>query len=171
MKFINYWSVSIIVIANLFLIGQAHAATLKPNCDIYFGWNVVSVGSLYRTYGGWNYGTSGRNGTNATDSVLLDKEYGYSNSVNGTVEVGYSQVSSSVGFDVTYSSSSTAQYSMTLLAGQSGEIDWRDVYSSKNVRQREYYRYLCGGQPIPMYNYAYCTANQWIGFGFHAYDT
>jgi hypothetical protein len=53
-----------------------------------------------------------------------------------------------------------------LLPGQSGEIDWRNTYSSKNVTEEQYEKPVIGGSWQPDGSYAFCTANEWIGFNY-----
>ena len=102
---------------------------------------------------------------------VLDPFRTTSNTVSGTNHVSIQSLSASVGFSVTYSNTTGASYSMTLLPGQSGEIDWRNTYSSKSVTEEEYQKWVIGGTWQPNGNYAYCTASQWLGFNYEGYDT
>lgn len=150
----------------------ASSTAYQPNSDIEFEWRIVSVGSPYTTYRPWHFGDSSTCPVQSNGCTMtFSQTESYSNSVSGTANVWCQDISAAVGFDVTYSSSSTAQFSMALKPGQSGQINWRDTYSSKNVTQEEYYRYVSGGQWEPTGNYAYCTAHKWIGFNYEGVIT
>jgi hypothetical protein len=152
---------------------KVYAGTnVKPNNDIMFEWQISSVGSPYRTTSSWYFGTSGTDLSPTDPSTLtLSKSEGYSNTLTGTNNLSISTVSAAVGFSVTYSSSSTASYALALSPGQSGEIDWQDVYSSKNITEEQYSKWVIGGTWQPTGQYAYSSASEWIGFNYDAYNT
>lgn len=145
---------------------QPSTTKATPQCGIEFEWQVTSVGSPTTSYGGWNFGSQGTNDGTANSTLTFSQTESYSNYVGGTVNVTDGVLSAAVGYDVTSGSQSTAAYTMTLQPGQTGTINWRDVYDKTDVQQEEFHKYICGGTWQPTGTYATAVTYKWIGFGY-----
>lgn len=80
---------------------------------------------------------SGASGNGQTLSGRIVKSY--QNTVSGTVSASYGVISTSLGFNVTQSTSKEATYSITLNKGQKGTIYARPVYDVYQVRLERFY--------------------------------
>lgn len=116
---------------------QSQTATSKfqviPYADRYFyRWFVTHVSSPYYAYSGWHYGTAGYSPGPISFSQSLEVTNGYS----GSLEVSASEISDSVGWDISSSYQSQATYGpVSIPNGKRYEIVWRGLYEHKNVTQ------------------------------------
>ena len=143
------------VLGAAFLSGPAALAapssapsTFHADDVIYtYKWKVTHVGSPYTTYGGWRDCVSvTKEPKPYTTSCTLSTST--SNTVTGTINVSIGVISASVGYSATSSVSVTGGASFGIPAYSGGYIQWRPVYTTRDVTQKEY-QCLSGGN--------YCT--------------
>lgn len=104
---------------------------------------------------------------NTTTALTYSKERSYSNSYSVSIGFDKNVVNGELGFDVSYSDSSVAEYSVDVPANKMGSITLYDMYDVTKFNVKTTYVY----DTIPIsYSYEYGTgwAQQWTNFGFSA---
>lgn len=142
-------------------VAPAFAASAPSNTNgpIEFPeWKMASVSSPYWYGGPWQNGPQGV----GPATLGISQTIGVSNSASGNLQVSDSVLSSAVGYSVTDSYQETSEYSVSVPAGDTYEIFWRNWYQKKTVTQDEYappsYSTVVGT--------ATCYAQQWNHFGY-----
>jgi hypothetical protein len=129
-------------------VAPASAATTNATPDrpvAHYLWVVTSVGAAHTTYGSWR--TCVTITPRPTASTASCSAGGtISNTVSGTLGIGYDGISAAVGFNVTQSYKVTGSQSFTIPANAGGTLQWRPVYSTKTVHQTEYYYSITGAR-------------------------
>lgn len=148
-----------VVCLSLVSTAPAFAASTKPSEPIEFPhWAVTSVSSPYWSAGPWNDGPEGA----GPASLGFSQSIGVSNTASGNIQVADSVLSAAVGYSVTHSYSATSDYSVTVPAGTTYQILWRNWYQKKTVKQEEF--------APPSYSQvvatATCYTEQWNHFGY-----
>jgi hypothetical protein len=102
---------------------------------------------------------------NTTSQLSYSKERSVSNSFSVSIGFEKSIVSGSLGYDVTFSTSDTASYTLDIPANKMGSITLYDMYDVTTFNART--TYILSSMP-PSYGYEYGTgwAEQWTHFGF-----
>ena len=120
-------------------------------------WEVIGTSPSYQTQDSWKFGTAGY----GPSTLGLSQTIGVSNDVTGSVDVPVWDISSSVGFDVSYSYQSQASYQVNVPGGREYEIEWANRYMTTPVKEAAVYGGMGGSKILET---AECYAHRWLGF-------
>ncbi|MYL44573.1 hypothetical protein GLV94_02855 [Virgibacillus halodenitrificans] len=106
---------------------------IQPNCIACVNHQIIlsKVGSQYTYYGNWITGVTGEGKARLT----LSKTVGWSNGYSGSLSTSVSALSSTAGFSVTRSGSTTASYSVSVPSNKTYAIQYRKVYKRQKIKQ------------------------------------
>lgn len=94
-------------------------------------WKIKSTSGPKRTYGSWKTQASGWGPGTLSRDVTVTQSNGYS----GSLAVSKSAINASVGFDISWSNSTTNTYSGELKSGKQGFLQVRNAYDRYSVKQ------------------------------------
>lgn len=124
---------------------------------------VTKSGGATTSYSPWKIGVEGTGSTSGSSNLTLSKSVGYANSYSGTLAVSKSVFDATVGFNITYSSTTTASYSTSLQKNKTTQIQYRQVNTKQQWKQQLYHNNVNTG-----YAPTYVTTYKFSHLGYRA---
>lgn len=144
--------------------GAEHEVEPDSLGSIVYGWGIWSQSTTFQYYDQWEFGVSAQPGP--TDATLTySKMTAWTNSYSGSLKISKGELEAAIGYSVSTHSQDLAEYSPLIPAWHGATIEWRNVYSKDNVRQRRWQdHWIWGKEWLDEYAWVYPLEHQ--GFDF-----